>query len=196
MHHSKLLSLVKTFDSRDIRRAKQFVQSPYFNTNKVLINLFNYIIKFQPDYKHPKLEKAATYKALKLGGQFEDNKIRSYMSRLRQLLEKFIIHDKLDTNPGFTAHLLLDYHAQKSSFQEFNLILENRMEQLLQKPIMDTAEYLDLFLLFQKRYYHPDSSNYANRAADIQSTMQYLDLFFTSSKLNYSTELHNRKKSI
>lgn len=194
MHQSKLIGLVRRFSKKEIKRAQQFLKSPYFNTNDKLTRLFDLIAKYHPDLTSPKLEKTKVYRYLQLGNTFEDNKLRAYMARLRQLLERFIVHETLEQNTSIYNRLKIDFYAQNSTYHQFDSLVEESIKSLQKDEKLDTETYLELFFLFQKRYYHRSNTKFSERSTDIRSAMEYLDLFFTTYKLNYGTELYNQKE--
>ncbi len=57
MNNSSLILLVKSMDKSQLKELNSFVRSPYFNTNKALTSLFEYIRKQHPEYAAEKLEK-------------------------------------------------------------------------------------------------------------------------------------------
>ena len=48
MEGSKLIALLRTFDSKELRAFAGFVQSPFFNKQEKVIHLFEYLKKLAP----------------------------------------------------------------------------------------------------------------------------------------------------
>ncbi len=57
MKNSKLVQLITPLDKRELTQLESFIRSPYFNKNKHITPLFQYILNFGPSYDHPALEK-------------------------------------------------------------------------------------------------------------------------------------------
>lgn len=90
MNSSSLILLLKNFDKQQLKELSSFVKSPYFNTNKALVSLFEYIRKQHPDFAAEKLEKKYVYKKIFGKTEFNDGFFRVLMSNLQQLAEEYL----------------------------------------------------------------------------------------------------------
>ena len=57
MQQSKLIIILKKLSNIQIKHLEYFVQSPYFNKKKEVLQFFQHIIRFKPSYSHKKLDK-------------------------------------------------------------------------------------------------------------------------------------------
>ncbi|HMQ78307.1 MAG TPA: hypothetical protein PKE39_00890 [Ignavibacteria bacterium] len=90
MNNSGLILLVKSLDKTRLKELNSFIRSPYFNTNKALIKLFEYIRKQFPEYPAEKLEKEYVFKKLFGKAEYNDGFFRVLMSNLQQLTEEYL----------------------------------------------------------------------------------------------------------
>jgi hypothetical protein len=61
MQQSKLIALLKTFETKDFSLFEQYLLSPYFNSNAEILSLYQYI-KVKIKLKTHFLEKEYVYK--------------------------------------------------------------------------------------------------------------------------------------
>ena len=90
MNSSSLILLLKNFDKQQLKELSSFVKSPYFNTNKALVSLFEYIRKQHPEFAAEKLEKKYVYKKIFGKTEFNDGFFRVLMSNLQNLAEEYL----------------------------------------------------------------------------------------------------------
>ena len=90
MNSSSLILLLKNFDKQQLKELSSFVKSPYFNTNKALVSLFEYIRKLNPEFAAEKLEKKYVYKKIFGKTEFNDGFFRVLMSNLQNLAEEYL----------------------------------------------------------------------------------------------------------
>jgi len=62
MKDSKLISLFSTFEKKEWRRFREFLESPYFNKRKDIVKLYQYIASLAPDFPEAKLNNAFVFK--------------------------------------------------------------------------------------------------------------------------------------
>ncbi|MFT4761074.1 MAG: hypothetical protein ACI9XO_003786 [Paraglaciecola sp.] len=55
MENSKLVQLLKTFSTQELREFKDFMQSPLFNKNQDLVDFYLYLKKIAPNFPTKKL---------------------------------------------------------------------------------------------------------------------------------------------
>ena len=93
---NKLVNLLVLFDEKDMRTAKDFVESPYFNKNHQLQKLFEALEKSHPEFS---ISKERVFKQVFPNKKYNDLKFRQICSALYKLLEEFLSiqkfkHDK------------------------------------------------------------------------------------------------------
>ena len=99
MNNSLLLSILKNFDKQQLKDFSSFVKSPYFNTNKAIISLTEYIRKQHPEFSGQKLEKEFVYRKIFGKSVYNDGFFRVLMSNLQTLAEEFISISKFRNDP-------------------------------------------------------------------------------------------------
>lgn len=90
MGKSKLISILKTFTDDEMKRFSDFISSPYFNSNKSLVRLFNLLRKYHPSFPEDKISKENLYGKLYTGDSYNDQVMRNLSSQLLKLTKEFI----------------------------------------------------------------------------------------------------------
>jgi hypothetical protein len=115
MFKSNLIEILTTFNQKEIKDFGDFVNSPYFNKNEGVINLFNYLKKYHGSFNEKNTEKETVFKNIFSGAEYNDVFMRSLIFKLNQLAEDYITLNDFAKNS--TA-----YHIQQAdSFLDRNL---------------------------------------------------------------------------
>lgn len=90
MQNTRLIKLLKNFPQADIKKFPDFVRSPFYNKNKKVIRLAEYILKFYPAFSHKTLEEETVFKKLFPGEEYEYQKIKNLISDLLNLAYNYL----------------------------------------------------------------------------------------------------------
>jgi hypothetical protein len=89
MHNNIAIEFLKTLNKDELKKFEQFLKSPFFNSNKTLVTLFETIKKFAPDYTDKTLLRDNLFKKIYPGKKYNELSLRTRMSELAELLRKF-----------------------------------------------------------------------------------------------------------
>lgn len=90
MLKSKIIDILKTFSKAELKSFRDFVASPYHNSNKNVIKTLDQLRKYHPDYSSPNIKKEKLFAKLFPGKKFNDTVIRILLSDLLKLSEEFL----------------------------------------------------------------------------------------------------------
>ena len=94
MIKSIFFDIIKTFSAAEVKQFRDFLRSPYHNSNKNVIKLFEEIKKFNPDFSGDKTKKLLTkeklFQKIYPGKKYNDIVIRILFSDLIKLAEEFL----------------------------------------------------------------------------------------------------------
>ncbi|MBK8196692.1 MAG: hypothetical protein IPK76_27130 [Lewinellaceae bacterium] len=93
MDKSVLLHLIRSFAPVELREAKKFLLSPFFNQRNDLTTMFEYLAG------NGDPEKKSVWKHLFGSAAYSDQKMRLLMSYLHNLLERYIEIKELTADP-------------------------------------------------------------------------------------------------
>lgn len=195
MQHSKCFGLIKHLTAAELRKAEQFLASPYFNSSKILLKLFRYIRKYLSRPTHPKFSKLETFCHLYSREEpFNENNLRIQLSRLTKLLKEFLVNQELKKEEGIFSQLLIKCYSQKDSYHTFAYEIEERIKAIKKKPIRDASYYQELMWLNQELFFHPDTPRTETGGASISEIMNCVDSYFVLNKLEYASEMYTRQE--
>lgn len=121
------IDILKTFSNEEIKSFGKFISSPYFNSNKNLIPLFELLAKFHPDFSAERLSKEYISDKLFGKGNFKDSTIRNLLSDLADASESF----------------LMQQNFRKSAVLSFDCLLKELRNKKLHLPFLKNSEKLD-----------------------------------------------------
>ncbi len=196
MEKSKLIELLSTFTSSELRAFKDFVASPFFNKNEELILLYDYLKKNAPSFPTKKLRREYVYAVLFKDQPYSEKHLNYLMSFLLKLAEKFIGYTKYQDQG-----ILVDYHILSSCLdrqlsKHYQSIYQKSLSRLEQNPLRDTEYYYQKLLLSQVADKHFGLQKIRRYDSSIQEASDNLDLFFLSQKLKYACEMLDREKTL
>ena len=84
MTGSKLLTLLKTFNKYELNRLRKYVESPFFNENELLVDLFDLIDKFLRSNRE-NIEQEKIWQKIFPKMPYDDIKFRRLSSDLNKL---------------------------------------------------------------------------------------------------------------
>src|SRR5437016_2571875 len=98
MIKSKVIDVLKIFTTDELKKFKLFVNSPFHNSNKKVIQLYELIRKYLPELNNEKLKKENLFKKLYKDKPYNDIVMRILISDLMKLAEDFIVHSSVYNN--------------------------------------------------------------------------------------------------
>ncbi|MEO6695149.1 MAG: hypothetical protein ABIY50_08940 [Ignavibacteria bacterium] len=90
MLKSSLLEIIRTFTPKELIKFEDFVNSPYFNKNKNVLNLFNEIKKYAPEFKDENLDKELVWKKTFPDREYNYGIMKNIIHDLTKLAEQYI----------------------------------------------------------------------------------------------------------
>lgn len=141
MIKGKLIPLLKAFSREEFKSFGDFVSSPFFNKEKVLIELYKILKQNYPEFSSGGFEKEAIYESLFPGKKYNDSIFRNTFSKMLKIAEKFL----------YVNHLLKDdFH------REFFLLKElksKRQEGMFVKHKAEADRYIESDLFKNEDYF-------------------------------------------
>ena len=147
MIKSKLISLLKTFSKQEFRCLGDFVKSPYFNKEKVLIELYNILKKHYPDFSPEGFTREIIYESLFPGKKFNDAILRNTFSKFLKLAGKFLSVHNFDKSEYHSRLFLLEElkaRKQEGLFVKYWSEAESLLEE---DPIKNEDYFLKKYTL-------------------------------------------------
>lgn len=193
MKNSNFIKLLKTLSPSELRQFKDYFHSPFFNKNKKVIKLGDYIFQHAPDFESEGLQKIAAFEWIYGNEKYDRFKLNNLLSYLLQLLFDFIAFEEYNQRP----QQKVAYQLKALLRREMTSVAEQRVHrfrQLQNQMSFRDFEYYhleyqlfenldDLFLTKQRRGYDEN----------LQLKNDHLDVYYVANKFRIALDMANRK---
>lgn len=192
MRNTKIYFVVAKLEKKEQKKFLHFLQSPYYNSSKDLIVIYQMMINYLKGVRKTELSKEKIWKKIHPTKQYDDVRFRKHLSELFKLMEQFLA--------------LQAYEAD--IFQQQNNLIKSISEKKLDKiadqntrkarDIYDKSPYIQSRFYFSK--YQLESNIYKLKGYDIKRTVesnlpaviQNLDYFYFTERLKLMNSLIER----
>ena len=196
MINSKLLQLFKSLSPPEVRELESFLQSPFHNTNSLLLRLYKILRRQAPHFKESRLRKEEV--ADQLFAKEEKDKVRKLqyaMSAFVKLIEHYLVEKELQKKKEEEQFLLLTAYKRRG-LDKFFFKKTIEFERSLEK-----SAYRDIEYFFQKYRLnnailtHPTTEKVSKEVAGFRATFDALDNFYLGSKFLQAMVAHDREQT-
>ncbi len=196
MHISKRKSfkLLATLDQGEFEELELWLCSPWCNTNKKLIELYTAIKDFYPDFQSDRLNETSLFRILYPKKTFHDKMLRNLFTKLYNTLTLFITTRRLKERKDLRQSQLTQVLYEKGETQNFEGLARKRLSDLSKMEALDWKEHLEILLLAEQLYYHPETSyRQVNQIGPLHLALHTLELFRQYGKLRFKNEFVERQ---
>lgn len=180
MTESTLILLLKKFDKQQLKEFNNFVKSPFFNSNKALIKLYEYIRKQYPDYEAAKLRKEFVFSKVFGKTAYNDGFLRVLMSNLQSLVEEYLTFTGMAGHPLLKKKFLLDQLVSLGESKLAERVLKSGLKSIKDHVPNNPDDYLGMYYLaFYKKYF------YSTKFFVSKGNLPEEDLYEEQKYLNY-----------
>lgn len=196
MENSKLASLLRALSEKQLKRLRDFLRSPYFNKKPEIVQLYDQLLPFAPDFLGAGMAKETIYKQLTGSSVFDEKELGYLMSDLVKLIEEFLATELAQQHTNKRHEWLLGFYIEAKLEKFINSTMKIFQKYRTSYPYRDAEYYKNEFDFFaqennffekQKRHENDDS---------LQKAIDNLDLYYLSLKLKYSCEMLNRRNVV
>ncbi len=185
MKNSRLILLIETLNSKEIREIRRFLNSPFFNKKLEITRLFEEIIA-RLGKSEVNLTKEVVYAKLNSDSDtYHDQEMRIWMSLLLKQIEKYLVHSSFFGDPVKSNIKLAEIYRlrnlPKPMARHFRLL-----EQMQEKKQLRNAEYYQDEFQIQLEQNRTASADARMTALNLQQMSNHLDYAYFSKKLRQS----------
>jgi hypothetical protein len=193
--NTKLIKLLQTFQAAEIKKFRDFVNSPYFNKNKNIIKLNNELEKYYPEFDPEKVNEELIYKKVFGTGDFDYFKIKNIISDLYNLgLEFLKQQSNIVTSFSPEYNMLTQLRIRKLTTLHKNFVAQFE-KKLSQVKIKDGFHLHNEYLLVTERHL----SNLLEKPSSIEMIQDEFNSFHDYTLINmlkfYALMLHISKEN-
>ncbi len=184
MKNSRLVALLQTLSNKEIKEIRKFLHDSYFNNRPEVYRLFDYLSDCIQLYKViPSKEKA--FQQILEKANYDDQKMRLWMSFLLKLVEKFLVQEALFKDEVKIKTTLTTIYRERNLPKHLERNLRE-LQVLQQKQIHRNAAFYNKDYQIQYEQYRFASANRRMSELNLQKMSDDLDIAYLSEKLRQS----------
>lgn len=194
MHTSKLISLFKSLAPTEIHWLQKFLKSPFYNSHKLPISLFQYIHRYYPELTSSKLEKEVVFKKLFPKEDYDVQKMRKAMHSLAILIEEFLVAMRLRKQAKQKKQLLLNELGDRNLYNQFEKRTKNLVKDLKALPYRNVEIFREIYELNLNYYGHIETAKQKRKVPILSTTKSYLDFYYLLQSQRLQIAVEGNKK--
>ncbi|MFK7906894.1 MAG: hypothetical protein AB8B69_17305 [Chitinophagales bacterium] len=196
MQQRKIIQVLKSFSTKELKSLEKFVESPYFNENQYIISLFAFLKKYAPKFSSPQLTTENAFFYVFPRDPYKEQTITKLLSKLYKIIEAFIAHEKYGKQAILQKINTMDYHNNRLLFKFFPSQLKEALKLQSKVKYQDNTYFYNQYLIEGQNSFF--QSIHDERIADVnfQNKNDYLDIHFLISKLMLFCLMLNRQRSV
>jgi hypothetical protein len=195
MRETKVYLVLEKLSNRERGRCLKFVQSPYFNKNQEIIDLFQLIHKDLNSGRTKAFTKEKVWKKIQANAPYDDVRFRKYLSDLLKLVEQFLAQEQFEKD-----------EYQKSIY-ELEAVIDKKIDRLYSgmrrfvRKIPENTTYRNskyyYYLLEASKLLHDLETEVEQKkkiSTDFTQLSKALDIYYFAEKLriNYDATIWRR----
>lgn len=195
MHKSRLIYFIKTLSKGEFRKFREYVESPYFNQNPLLLRLIEILAQASPSFQGELLSKNHVFTQL-FGedAEYDDQKLQDQMSNMTRLFEQFIAQQSYEKSDQSQRHHLLNALDKRGMQAHLSRVFKRSQKQLLDSPLQDTSYFSELFEMGKNSVYFAAKKQNRRFKEGLSDAVSHLDRYFLGERLKTTCEIINRQR--
>ena len=179
-----MLDHLNKFTEDELKKFKKFINSPYFNSNKNTVKLFNYLHSKYPDISEEDISYASISRNVYSEKKINHAGVRKLISEFMKLMEDYFMHSGIQTDIIANRIALLNTLRERGLNKRFEMNMKDlikEQEKFFQK---NDVYYINQSNL-EYQYYEYNNSRFRKKYADcLQNMSDMRDYSFIFSKLH------------
>ena len=194
--NNKTYTILQSFDKYEVNRLRKFLQSPYFNANEAIIQLFEIFIKNIFSIKQKELSKEAIWKKIYGTKKYDDVRFRKLNSELLKLVEQFLAQQVYEANPIHQATHLMEAISKKK-IERLNSSTIKTVRRLSEQQRYRPASFYFYQYQIEKNYYDLTQFEIKRSEKGNEDTIaKNLDRFYLAEKLRLYCSMLSRQREV
>lgn len=195
MRDSKVYLVLQKLSNRERGKFLKYIQSPYFNKNQPLVELFQIINKDLSSSTRKTYTKEQIWKKLQAKHTYDDVRFRKYLSDLLKHVENFIALEVFEKKEFQKTNFLLEAIVDRKMENLYTTIKKNTNTIAKSSKVQNADYYLHAYQAYKLLH---DIETDAQQKKKISTNFTYLskalDIFYFSEKLRlaYDAEVWKR----
>jgi len=200
INNSKLIQLLGSLDGKELKQFEDYLNSPYFNKNQNVVQLFLLLKKQYPKFVKPLNKKElfvklfdAKYKKKEPLNSKDDQKLRYVMTQTTNFIQDFIIDLKSRTKEISRNSLLLESILERRLYSLYPKVIKQISQEHNKKPYRDNIFYKLEHSLQESEFHYKQIVDNRNKENGLQKVVDNFHYYFLSNQLRYFCAAINRE---
>ncbi|MGB1205897.1 MAG: hypothetical protein ACPG5B_09635 [Chitinophagales bacterium] len=194
MKSRKYIQLLFFLDKKERKQFRLYLESPFFNKRKSILQLFDFIEKYSPTYENKKLTKEKAFLFIFPEKKYREQTFKNLMSELTRMLEDFLVQQEFAKRKKEHDYFLLDALYKKSADKFFSQKIESL--QAANTDFQNAAFYEHQYTLDKFAYGFQVARKSRLAHTNLQNLIKNLDCFYLADKLKYYCVILNRQSIV
>ncbi len=183
MRNTKVYSILEHFDKYEQNRLRKYLQSPYFNKNDTLVELFEIFIRHINSGSEHDWSKEKVWKKLIPKVSYDDVRFRKYLSDLLKLVEGFLAQQAFEQNPLHQAAYLIGAVGDKKINKLYRSTMRSARRLSSQQPHKPASYYYHQYQIENNFYKLTEFETKRDNRSNVEEIAKNLDFFYLAEKL-------------
>lgn len=189
MHKTRLIQILKTFSTEEIKEFDKFISSPYFGCRQFIINFFKLLKKYHPLFNEDDIKKEKLYFELYGDKKYNDGLMRRIISEINKYTEEFLMLKRLYKTSVFRNNCLLMELRDRNLGNLFESKAENVLKKLSREKEVNFYSLLDKHLTEIEIYSNMSQHHDKGKFNQLDKAVESLIAFFLNTYLSTSNNL-------
>ncbi len=196
MFQNKSIIILKTLTPQELRQFDDYLRSPFFNKNQIVIQAFETLKAMYPAFENLNLERTKLFKLIYDDEQFDEQKLRYLMTDLTKHLEEYLCYKAIADEQLFKYHLLLLTYRNRKLDKPFSNTLKLAEKFLHDQQRRDVSHSFYEYLIEEDKYRFASDRREHLHETNLQKVVDNLDKYYILNKMRYCAEIINNKNVV
>jgi len=192
MHQNKAFQLLRTFGTWELRSLDDFLRSPFFNKQAIILQLWERVWPLCPQLTDESLERQQLFQLLWPHEKYHERRLRYLLTDFARLIERFWAYKDWSENSYQQEETLL-WAYEKRALPKYQNQTFQRYERKLASDPRLSAELLQQRFQLAEFDLLTQSDQFA-RQRSVQEVLESLDEMYLLRHLRYACEGVNRAR--
>ena len=185
MEKSNLVSILRTFNKKEVRELRKWLHSPAHNQRQDVIDLYEYLMAGQHLFVDKFLAKDRAFHAAFPDRDFNDDEMRQTMHFLFKAVEEFLAYNELLKDEVRSQTMLAKAYRQRQLPKLFNKAMDASKKTQNKQPYRNHHYFENEYTLQFEQYSYLSGLG-RNTPLNLQEVSDANDIAFLTNKLKLS----------
>lgn len=188
MLNTSAISVFRTFSKDELKKFEDFLNSPYYNKNSVVVNLFALLKKHAPYYNSHDLERKKVWRRLYKNKDFNYGVMKNLIYDLGKCADNFIELQNYEKDEKLRGIIVMKEKMNRNLNSSFEKSMKNYKNMLANLKLDFEYFYYEYSALkLQREFTATMNKTNAEKTVEEEKEIEFLTLFY----LNECADIYN-----